>query len=73
MLDGDSDGLQNLVEYEHNTNPAKKDTDDDGLDDDDEIYIYFTDPVELDTDSDGMPSSSLSLSNGSELYTISSL
>lgn len=39
---------------EHNTDPFCYDTDDDGLSDSDELYIYFTNPNIPDTDGDGI-------------------
>lgn len=36
-LDNDVDGLNNQQEYQHNTNPQNKDTDDDGVTDSDEL------------------------------------
>lgn len=43
--DPDTDGLTNLEEYEHNTNPTKKDTDNDGYDDKEELD-KGTDPLD---------------------------
>jgi hypothetical protein len=53
--DYDSDGLTDLQEYQNNTYPNDTDTDDDGLDDSDEVNIYKTDPAVADTDVDGIP------------------
>lgn len=53
--DYDSDGLNDLREYQSNTNPTIADTDDDGLSDGDEVNVYKTNPNDQDTDDDGMP------------------
>lgn len=45
----DGDGLSNAQEIELNTDPQLSDTDDDGLSDYDEIYVYGTDPLNPDT------------------------
>jgi parallel beta-helix repeat protein len=50
--DPDLDGLTNLQEYQHGTNPNLADTDSDGLTDSAEINIWGTDPLKVDTDSD---------------------
>ena len=50
----DSDGLSNLEEYVAGTDPTLNDTDEDGLDDDDELNIYMTDPTDADSDDDGL-------------------
>ena len=62
-VSGDADGDLLLDYFEVTTNaaitnlyvtdPTKADTDDDGLNDYDEIYIYSTDPTNPDSDSDG--------------------
>lgn len=52
--DFDSDGLSNIEEYEYETIPWEKDTDEDGIEDGEEIFIYGTDPLIPDTDGDGM-------------------
>lgn len=52
--DADDDTLSNLDEVRLNTNPVLKDTDADGLFDNDEVNIYFTDPTARDTDGDGV-------------------
>ena len=53
--DPDSDGLINLDEYLNNTAPNDSDTDDDELNDGDEVNVYNTDPLDSDTDNDEMP------------------
>lgn len=50
--DNDSDGLSNYQEYLANSDPTKADSDYDGLNDGDEINIYFTNPLDEDTDDD---------------------
>jgi hypothetical protein len=54
--DKDADGLRNLGEYKHGTDPEDVDTDDDGLDDEDEVEdcTVTTDPEDEDTDDDGI-------------------
>ena len=59
--DFDEDGLTNLQEYEHGTEPYNEDTDGDGLKDGEEINTYGTDPLKFDTDDDG-------LYDGDEIY-----
>ena len=54
-VDDDMDGLTNLEEYLHGTDPNNSDTDGDGLSDWDEVNVYGTDPTNPDTDGDGMP------------------
>jgi hypothetical protein len=47
--------LQNYVlEMPYTTDPNKSDTDGDGLNDSDELNIYYTNPVSSDTDNDGL-------------------
>ncbi len=52
--DGDHlvDGIDEVRTW--NTDPRKKDTDGDGLDDDAEVLVHGTDPYLFDTDGDGM-------------------
>ena len=45
LQDSDLDGLNNLQEYQHNTNPKQRDTDGDGATDGDEIHAG-TDPLD---------------------------
>jgi len=52
-LDEDGDGLSNLSEFIHHTDPTDADSDDDGLLDGIEISKYKTDPNKYDTDGDG--------------------
>ncbi len=52
--DYDNDGLTLSQEYEYDTNPFKNDTDEDGLFDYDEIFVFRTNPLKKDTDYDGM-------------------
>ncbi len=55
-IDSDNDGVSNLIEFQFDTNPFKKDTDDDGHDDGMEIKNGYNPNGEgrLDTDNDGM-------------------
>ncbi len=52
--DYDGDGLTLEEEYDYDTNPFAKDTDEDGVDDYLEIHQYGTNPIKYDTDEDGM-------------------
>ena len=52
--DSDYDGLTNIYEITIGTNPLSKDTDDDNINDYDEINIYNTDPLNPDSDGDGV-------------------
>ena len=52
--DRDGDGLTNLEEYQHDTDPNKADTDGDGLSDGDEVNLHKTNPLTPDTDGDGL-------------------
>ena len=49
--DADGDGLSNILEGQIGTNPCSRDTDGDGIDDNEEIS---TDPRKADTDDDGL-------------------
>jgi len=53
--DSDGDGLSNTLEDELGTNKHSVDTDDDSVNDYDEVYKYLTNPLEPDTDFDGVP------------------
>lgn len=50
--DVDEDGLMNLEEYNYCTAPGVKDTDMDGINDYEEVYVYNTNPLVKDTDDD---------------------
>jgi len=54
-LDRDGDGLSNLGEFQHGTDPDNMDTDNDRLLDGQEVNTYATNPLKWDTDGDGMP------------------
>ena len=54
LEDTDGDGLNNLVEFQNNTNPSDKDTDNDQLIDWIEVKICKSDPTVADTDGDGL-------------------
>jgi hypothetical protein len=51
--DADKDGLSNLSEFRHHTDPQSADTDDDGVKDDDELR-NDTNPRRDDSDDDGI-------------------
>lgn len=51
-VDSDEDGITNIYEIENNTDPLSQDTDNDGLTDYEEIFVYNTNPVIPDTDGD---------------------
>lgn len=52
--DIDGDGLANIVEDSLGSDPFNADTDFDGLNDGDEVNLYFTNVLLLDTDGDGL-------------------
>lgn len=52
--DADGDGFLDAQELELGTDPADPDTDDDGLTDGDEIFIFATGPLNPDNDGDGV-------------------
>ena len=64
--DLDADGLTNLAEFAHDTDPRSADTDGDGLADGREVNTLGTDPVLADTDGDG-------LNDGAEVDTFHTL
>lgn len=53
-FDPDGDGLSNLQEYAHQTNPQVIDSDQDGWSDYREIYVHDSNPLKADTDGDGL-------------------
>ena len=54
VLDGDGDGLTNIEEFNHSTNPTVADTDGDGLTDGNEVNSLGTSPTNNDSDGDGL-------------------
>lgn len=52
--DPDGDQASNLIEYQAGVDPWNADSDDDGLDDGEEILLYETNPMISDSDGDGM-------------------
>jgi hypothetical protein len=54
-IDLDNDTLTNLEEYQNGTDLNDADTDDDGLNDSDEVNTHGTNPADPDTENDGMP------------------
>jgi len=61
--DMDSDGISDVTEPFHGTDPRSNDTDGDGLPDGMEAFMLHTDPTSSDTDGDG-------LSDSDELFAI---
>ncbi len=53
-VDSDQDGLSDLQEQFLGTNPNNRDTDGDGVEDGDEVFVYHTNPNNADTDGDGV-------------------
>jgi len=53
-VDTDLDGLTDTEEAALGTDPSSADSDGDGLDDGDEVFIYGTDPMAVDSDDDGV-------------------
>ncbi|SEP85694.1 conserved hypothetical protein [Lachnospiraceae bacterium RM5] len=53
-VDIDEDGLTNAEEMEYSSNPKKADSDNDGLNDYDEVKVYNTNPKKADSDNDGL-------------------
>jgi len=51
--DPDEDGLNNLEEYQYDTDPQNEDSDRDQISDGNEVKVYFTSPRENDSDQDG--------------------
>jgi len=62
LADPDNDGLSNVLEYLHHSNPNVADTDGDGINDGREVSLG-TDPNNADTDGDGM-SDGFEVANG---------
>lgn len=52
--DADKDSLKNVGEYKWQTDPQVQDSDDDGVEDGDEVKTFDTDPTDDDTDDDGI-------------------
>ncbi len=52
LLDADSDGIDNLTEFQQGTDPNVADSDGDGLLDGEEVNLYKTNPRRRDTDRD---------------------
>jgi RHS repeat-associated protein len=55
IIDFDNDGLTNIEENQLHTDICDADTDDDGLNDYDEVHTYGTNPSVQDTDGDNLP------------------
>lgn len=53
-FDADVDNLEDIIEFELGTDPYDIDTDDDGLTDGDEYYLFVTGTRNPDTDGDGV-------------------
>ncbi|HUT81635.1 MAG TPA: hypothetical protein VMZ29_10585 [Candidatus Bathyarchaeia archaeon] len=54
LEDPDLDGLINLLEFENDLEPDNPDYEGDGLNDYEEVVIWFTNPKKYDTDKDGL-------------------
>lgn len=54
IIDSDADGLPDVLEKKWHTNPHKADSDDDGLNDFEEIFVYGSDPNNPDTNENGI-------------------
>lgn len=54
VVDADGDGLNNLAEIQEGTGIFDSDSDNDGLNDGDELNNYDTDPLDYDCDNDGI-------------------
>ncbi|MCR5210584.1 MAG: hypothetical protein K6C99_10270 [Lachnospiraceae bacterium] len=54
LVDEDGDNIYDYYEKYFGTDPDKKDTDGDGLDDGAELFLLDTDPTDDDTDDDGI-------------------
>lgn len=54
LTDLDGDGVINLQEYLHSSDPNDTDSDNDGLNDYQEIFVRRTNPAAADTDGDGL-------------------
>jgi hypothetical protein len=63
--DSDGDGLEDSIEVQLGTDPNDVDTDDDGLTDGDEYYVYQTGTRNPDTDGDGVDDGT-EVSNGTD-------
>ncbi len=53
VIDTDGDKISDKNEEKFGTNPSLADTDNDGLNDGEEMFKYKTDPLKADTDGDG--------------------
>ena len=54
ITDCDGDGITNELEEQLGTDPYDPDSDDDGLNDGDEVNVHGTDPLDSDSDDDGL-------------------
>nr|WP_324257315.1 hypothetical protein [Cellvibrio fontiphilus] len=54
VLDLDGDMLTNLEEFQAKAKPDQVDTDSDGINDGEEVKVYFTSPIKVDSDVDGL-------------------
>lgn len=50
--DSDNDGLSVIEEYNFQSDPQNADTDNDGIADGDEVFVYNSDPIKADSDGD---------------------
>jgi len=56
-VDSDADGLTNFQEFDLGTDPLSPDSDGDGINDGDEINLYYTNALNADSDKDGISDS----------------
>src|SRR5215216_6220390 len=52
-FDADHDGLRNIGEFRRSTRPHDRDTEDDGIDDGDEVHVFGSNPHREDVNSNG--------------------
>lgn len=65
-VDRDGDGLYDFAESRYGTSVTDPDSDNDGLDDSDEVFLYGSNPLVVDTDGDGFTDAYEALTLGSD-------